>query len=147
MTEVYASSTHRDLKTVEKRLLQVCRKLNVTEVNIAMFHRMINNGVATNDVRNFASKQQFQNRHKSKTYVRLSKVAMQQKLRDAYSTANGLRSEKKRLIARLSSNFEFSKSKSTRIVRRIIAKVKNYRYRQKKKVKLKYDWCKRANLQ
>ena len=52
-----------------------------------MFQRMIKSGVATNEVRNFAHKQQNQNRQASKTALVLSKVAMKQKLKDAFSTA------------------------------------------------------------
>ena len=44
----------KDPFTVERRLNKVCKKLNITEVNIGLFHRMLRNGVVvTNDVRSF----------------------------------------------------------------------------------------------
>ena len=40
----------KDPSVVERRLNKVCKKLNVTEVNIGLFHRMLRSGVVTNDV-------------------------------------------------------------------------------------------------
>ena len=48
----------KDPFMVERRLNKVCRKLNVTEVNIGLFHRMLRSGVVTNDVRSFIGNQQ-----------------------------------------------------------------------------------------
>ena len=145
---MYSTTVRKDPKAVEKRLLKVCQKLNVTEVNISMFHRMIKEKVATNDVRSFAVAQQLLNRHRKSTALKLSKVAMQQKLHDAYSTVNALRAEKRVLRRELFSDYEFSRSKANRIVKKVLDKAKNCRYQQKKKVKIKFEHCKRKmNLQ
>ena len=140
---MYSKSVHRDPSTVEKQLLKVCRKLNVTEVNIAMFHRMIKEKVATNDVRSFAVNQQLLNRYRKGTDLKLSKVAMQQKLHDAYSTVNALRAEKRILRRELFSGCDLSRSEADKIVKRVIGKATNCRYQQKKKVKIKFEHCKK----
>ena len=87
----------KDPITVERRLNLVCRKLNVTEINIGLFNRMIKEKVATNDVRNFSDKQHKLKHSYNGTKWKLSEVAMKQKLKDAYSTADRLRREKKRV--------------------------------------------------
>ena len=91
MTHARPIRASNDPLTVERQLQKVCNQLNVTEVNVRMFQCMIRSRVATNDVRNFAHKQQNQNRQPSRTALVLSKVAMKQKLNDAQSTADELR--------------------------------------------------------
>ena len=97
MTCAHSQDVCSDSKAVERQLTKVCRQLNVTEVNIGMFRRMVKTNVATNDVRSFAFNQQNLNRQSSRTAMILSRVAMKQKLRDAYSTARSLRDRKKML--------------------------------------------------
>ena len=46
-----------DPEVVERQLQSTCFKLNETEVNIRLFSKMLENGVATNDVRSFVMKQ------------------------------------------------------------------------------------------
>ena len=94
MTSACLNEASSDPYTVERQLFEVCNQLNVTEVNIGLFKRMIKSGVATNDVRNFAHKQQNLNRQASRTAAVLSRIAMKQKLKDAFSTADGLRRKK-----------------------------------------------------
>ena len=57
MTSTGSFTVGKDPVIVERRLKMVCHKLNVTEVNIGLFNRMIKRKVATNDVRNFSEKQ------------------------------------------------------------------------------------------
>ena len=108
------SAHHRKCKdpiTVERRLKVVCKKLNAEEVNIGLFHRMLKAGVATNDVRNFTNNQLNQKHSTIGTDASLSRVAMKQKLKDAYSTAGVLRREKKELKEVLLQRIGYSKSK------------------------------------
>ena len=72
---------------------------------------MLKRKVATNDVRNFSDKQNKLKHSYSGTDWKLSKVAMTQKLRDAYSTAGRLRKEKKELRMALQNSVGYSKSK------------------------------------
>ena len=46
-------SRAKNAEEVEELLENTCNKLNETEVNIRLFNRMVRNGVATNDVRNY----------------------------------------------------------------------------------------------
>ena len=143
MTSTHISSVCRDPKAVERRLEKVCKQLNVEEVNIGMFHHMIRSGVATNDVRSFATNQQFLNRQANRTTARLSKVAMKQKLNDACSTANGLRKEKKRLKDALTVEFNYSRARTKKVVKRIMSRANNCKNRQKIKVRKKFLHCKK----
>ena len=97
MTSTRCKEACKDPVTVERQLKMICRKLNVTEINIGLFNRMIKNKVATNDVRNFSDKQHGLKHTYDGTRWQISKVAMTQKLRDAYSTAGRLRKEKREL--------------------------------------------------
>ena len=137
-TYVHFQEVCSDPMTVERQLAKACKQLYVTEVNIELFQRMIKSNVATNDVRNFAFKQQNLNRQASKSAKILSRVAMRQKLRDAYSTARCLKERKKMLKESLSTEHNYSKSKIKRVMKRIKNIAKNYRIQQKTKVKTKY---------
>ena len=44
-------------KEVEEQLENTCRRLNETEINIKLLGKMAHNGVATNDVRSFVTRQ------------------------------------------------------------------------------------------
>ena len=103
----------KDPIPVERRLRKVCKKLNVTEVNIGLFHRMIKNGVMTNDVRSFAENQQLKSSG-STTSKAVARAAMKRKLTDACSTAGKLRREKKFLRMTLMTECMYSKSKTKR---------------------------------
>ena len=76
MTSTLSEGKCKDPVRVERRLHKVCKKLNGTEVNIGLFHRMIKNGVATNDVRSFTLNQQKLKKSKSKPSSALLKTAM-----------------------------------------------------------------------
>ena len=117
MTSAHTLDVSKDPVTVERQLMKICNKLNVTEVNIGLFNRMIRAGVSTNDVRNFVSKQQKLKRSKLRSNRILSKVAMKQKLFDACSTAVQLRREKKRLRESLHNNGGYSRSKAKRTIK------------------------------
>ena len=125
--------------------MKVCNQLNVTEVNIGMFQRMIRSGVATNDVRNFAHKQQNLNRQASRTASVLSRVAMKQKLKDAFSTAEDLRKKKKMLKESLYYEHNYSRAKTKRVVKKIMTRANNCRIQQKAKVRKKYVHCKKRS--
>ena len=128
--------------SVERQLGRVCRKLNVEEVNIGLFRRMIRTGVATNDVRSFTEKQQKLKSSKVKSNGVLLKTAMRLKLNDACSTADKLRREKKRLRESLQKEVGYSRSKAKRTVRKIMNRANNCRYQQKLKTRKKYEVCK-----
>ena len=114
----------KDPIPVEKRLKKVCKKLNITEVNIGLFHRMVKSGVVTNDVRGFIENQQQLKRSASSPSKALLKAAMKQKLTDACSTAGRLRREKRRLQTVLSTACMYTKSKTKRVVKKITYKIK-----------------------
>ena len=141
MTSTHSDEECRGPITVERRLSKVCKKLSVTEININMFHRMIKNNVATNDVRSFANNQQYLNRHREKTAALLSKAAMRQKLKDACSTACRLKSEKKQLEKALTNNHGYTKSKVKRVVKKIRKRTSNCRSQHRLKVKKKFEVC------
>ena len=133
----------QDPLPVERRLQKVCKKLSVNKINIGMFHQMVINGVATNDVRKFAHNQQNLNRHRTSTAAIITKTAMRQKLKDAYSTANKLKYEKKMLEKKLSSpEIGYSRSKTKRVVKKVMMRAGYYRNQQKTKIKKKYALCK-----
>ena len=137
----------KDPTPVERQLNKVCNKLNITEVNIGLFNRMIRSNIATNDVRNFVNKQQKLKKSSKVGSGRvLTKVAMKQKLRDAYSTANGLRREKKRLKETLHVEGGYSKSRTKRTVRKVMKRANIIRHQQKIKVKKKFLHCKSKYL-
>ena len=125
---------------VERQLKLVCRKLNATEINIGLFNRMLKKKVATNDVRNFSDKQNMLKHSYAGTNWILPKVAMTQKLKDAYSTADRLRKEKKELKENL-MKIGYSKSKTKRTVKKVMTMANNYRSRHKKKVIKKFEVC------
>lgn len=50
LTSARSDEMCKDPIPVERRLNRICKKLNVTEVNIGMFHQMLKGGVLTNDV-------------------------------------------------------------------------------------------------
>ena len=126
----------------------ICRKLSVTEINIGLFNRMLKNKVATNDVRNFSDKQHGLKHTYSGTDWKISKVAMSQKLRDAYSTAGRLRKEKKEVKEILRKEVGYSKSKVKRTIKKIMARASNHRIRHKDKIAMKFEVCEgRMNTQ
>ena len=85
MTSTPSTSRCKDPVQVERRLNKVCKKLNITEVNIGLFHRMVKNGVVTNDVRSFTVNQQKLKKSISKPSKAMYEAAMKQKLKDACS--------------------------------------------------------------
>ena len=132
---------------VERRLNKVCKKLNATEVNIGMFQRMLKRGVLTNDVRCFTMNQHKLKKTVSKLNNAVPKAAMKQKLNDAYSTAGRLRREKKYLSNTLSTEFEYSKSKTKRVIKRIMKRANDYRYQHRLKVRKKFEICRKKTFE
>ena len=132
----------KDPIPVERRLNKVCKKLNITEVNIGLFHKMIKNGVVTNDVRSFIQNQRKLKKSAGKTNFALGKAAMRSKLNDACSTAGKLRREKRSLKMSLASDCHYTKSKTRRVMNKIMKRASNFRNQQRLKVIKKFDHCK-----
>ena len=130
-------------KLVEEQLRKVCRRLNETEVNIELFRRMLNNGVATNDVRNFVSKQSEMKKATNKYDLKLSKGAMKGKLSDACALALRLRQSKRRLKNSLIDEFNYPKSKCRAIMSRNGRQNTYHRTKHKTKAIAKYKHCER----
>ena len=87
----------KDSKVVERQLVRTCLKLSETEVNVKLFSKMVKNGVATNDVRNFVAKQALLKSSNHCLDPVLIRRAMRNKLVDACSLARSLRLKKMEL--------------------------------------------------
>ena len=90
-----SSDGAKDSQEVERQLEKTCVKLKETEVNIRLFDRMVKNGLATNDVRSFVSKQARLKTTNHKLSFGVMTKAMKCKLVDACSLAREVRKEKK----------------------------------------------------
>ena len=94
-----------DPEVVERQLQSTCLKLNETEVNIKLFKKMLENGIATNDVRNFVTKQAKLKSTNQELNLQLLKNAMKSKYTDACRVAHMLRRKKNELIYRLKTAY------------------------------------------
>ena len=95
-----------DQTTVERSLERICIKLTQAEVNVKLFSKMVQAGIATNDVRGFVENQASLNKANNQISIGLAKRAMKQKLSDALATASRLRQRKKRVREVLKSKFK-----------------------------------------
>ena len=130
-----------DHKKVEKQLKDVCTKLNETEANINMFGHMIRNGIATNDVRNFVSKQSDMKRMSNKYDQRLSKTAMRRKINDACAQALRLRRMKNDMLLLLTEQYGYSKSKLRNLMNRVKKQNTYHKAQHMTKTINKYKHC------
>ena len=128
-------------KMVEEQLIETCVKLNETEVNVKLLSRMIRNGVATNDVRNFVTKQAGLKRMDGEINCALTKKAMKSKFVDACSLARELRKSKAMLRNLLVGKFKYSNRACRRLVASELGKLTNHRHKLKKKAMKKYHHC------
>ena len=81
-------------KTVEGRLMDLMKRLAVTEGNIHLFSRLKTLGIGTNDVENFAKKQVYHKKVHTMIDPKVLRVAMGSKLADACAHAKRLRQQK-----------------------------------------------------
>ena len=91
-------------RTVEERLRNVVLKLAEVDSNTEMFRVMIRDGVATNEVRSFVSKQTAMKRTTNKIDKSLIRSIMRSKLRDSCAYATRLRQRRGRLKEQLYKN-------------------------------------------
>ena len=118
---------------VEKQLKEICMKLNETEANVEMFCNMVRNGIATNDVRNFVSKQSDMKRANNKYDLKLSRSVMRRKLDDACAQASRLRRTKNEIESLLTGKHGYSKSKLRNLVNRVKKQNTYHKARHKNK--------------
>ena len=137
------SNGARNAREVEELLEKTCKKLSETEVNIRLFKKMVHNGVATNDVRNFVSKQAELKRTNHRLNESLTKNAMKEKFIDACALARKLRHEKIALKDLLKSEFNYSAKRCRKLVSKTISKTANLRQIHMKKAVRKYKHCKK----
>ena len=135
------SSEVNNAKEVEEQLIETCVKLDETEVNVRLLDKMIRNGVATNDVRNFVTKQAGLKRMNGEINYALTKKAMKSKFVDACSLARKLRKTKTILKNLLTEKFKYSNKECKRIVKRKLGKLTNHRHKIKRKAMKKYHHC------
>ena len=128
-------------QVVEEQLEKTCKKLNETEVNIRLFNKMVRNGVATNDVRNFVSKQAELKSMNHEINCSLTKKAMKSKFIDACALARKLRYRKTELKYQLITEFNYSKKKCRTLVKKSMGKMSNHRHKHRIKAMKKYDHC------
>ena len=83
----------------------------------------------------------------SKPDSALGRIAMKQKLTDACSTAGRLRREKKQLKVTLTTDCEYTKSKTKRVVKKIMKKASSFRNLQRLKVEKKFDHYRKKKYQ
>ena len=108
MTLTTDNSSYNDVqpaqnsKTVECQLERTYELLAVTEANVVMFNALIKLNLATNDVKNFVSKQIIHKRVEKKPDLKVQKYAMKSKLLDAISFSKRLRRKRDVLKSRLS---------------------------------------------
>ena len=139
-------SRAKNAKEVEELLEKTCNKLNETEVNIRLFNRMVRNGVATNDVRNFVSNQAELKRMDHRMNDSLTRNAMKEKFIDACALARKLKQEKKALKDLLKSEFNYSVKKCRKLVKRTIGRSANQRHIHSRKALKKYAHCAKKML-
>ena len=137
----------KDPKMVEEWLEQTCKKLSETEINIGLFSKMIRNGVATNDVRNFVQKQARLKCTNQKMCLAMSRKAMKNKVVDACSLAHKLRKQKIELCNLLKSRFKYPGRKCRRIVKNILCRASNHRQLHRKKTRKKYLLCEKKMVE
>ena len=141
MTKSGVCCIKMDHKTVEKQLKEICMKLNETEANVEMFCNMVKNGVATNDVRNFVSKQTDMKRTNNKYDLKFSRTVMRRKLNDACAQASRLRRTKNEIESLLTEKHGYSKSKLRNLVHRVKKQNTYHKARHKIKTIDKYKHC------
>ena len=118
-------------KNVEGKLWDTFRALAGTEGKIYMFSTLKALGLATNDVRNFVSKQTMHKKVEMNVDVKLKKSAMQSKLRDACAYAKRLRQDKNYLRTKVLKKYQNCKSIGKKVVNDMV-----YRYRKLKRTEL-----------
>ena len=132
----------KNAKEVEELLVKTCEKLNQAEVNTRLFNKMVRNGVATNDVRNFVSKQAGLKRINHQMNESLTRKAMKAKFIDACALTRKLRHEKVVIKELLRTKFKYSMKKCRKLVKRTIGMTANQRHIHNKKSKRKFEHCK-----
>ena len=128
------SSGEEDQTSVERNLVTICKKLAQAEVNVKLFSKMVQTGVATGDVRGFVENQANLNKENNQISVGLTKRAMKQKLRDALVTASRLRQKKRRVREVLKRKFNLSESKCKKIMKKAMALATNHRVNFQEKI-------------
>ena len=108
---------------VEKQLAKVCKDLIIAEVRADLLGRMVREGVATADVRNFVGKQAKLKRANKKVHLPVAKHAMRDKFNDTVAAAEGLRKKKKCLTEVLINEFGYSKKKCRNLIRTYLDQV------------------------
>ena len=104
-------------KTVECQLELTYEKIAVTEANMELFNTLINLGLATNDVKNFIVKQTIHKKADSiSPDLKVQKLAMRSKLRDACAYIRQLRQQRDMLRSKVARKFNDRKSFGRKIL-------------------------------
>ena len=128
-------------RTVEERLRNVVLKLAEVDSNTEMFRVMIRDGVATNEVRSFVSKQTAMKRTTNVIDKSVVRSIMRSKLRDSCAYATRLRQRRGRLKEQLYKKHIHHKHQAIKVLSRLNAKGKEYRRRCDNKNWAKLSLC------
>ena len=128
-------------RTVEERLKSVVLKLAEVDSNTEMFRVMIRDGVATNEVRSFVSKQTAMKRTTNKIDKSLIRSIMRSKLRDSCAYATRLRQRRGRLKEHLYKKYIHRKHQAIKVLSRLNAKGQEHRRRCDNKNWAKLNLC------
>ena len=133
-------------KTVECQLELTLEKLAATESNIELFNTLISLGLATNDVKNFVTKQCIHKRIDLGPDLKVQKVSMKSKLKDACAFAKRLRQLRDVLKGRLARKYSDRKACGRRILDRLLEKYRVSKSKQCKENRKKIDHLKQKSV-
>ena len=132
-------------KTVECQLEVTLEKLAVTESNIELFSTLICMGLATNDVKNFVTKQTIHKRVDKSPDLKVQKISMKSKLKDACAFAKRLRQQRDVLKRRLARKYSDRKAYGRRMLDSLLEKYRNSKKKHCVENKKKIDHLNHKN--
>ena len=132
-------------KTVECQLEEIVEKIAATEANIYLFRTLIGLGLATNDVKNFISKQIIHKRVAKNPDLKVQRMAMRSKLVDACAFVKRLRQLRDKLKGKVARKYSSRKSLGRRVLDRVACKYKRLREKEISDCQAKIEHIKHKN--